>query len=346
MTPSARLQAALAAMALLAAPLAAQQSGTYTLSGGDIHLYNLIGTLTVEPSTGPASAVVALNGADAAKLTVRHDGGLLSIVYPGESFVYPAAGSGYSSELRVESDGTFDDDDDGSGRKVRVSSSGSGLAAWADIRVLLPEGARAHLHLGVGKATLRNVNGRIEVDTENGDIEANGTAGALSLDTGSGDIAVSAHKGGLSVDTGSGDVLLKTISTDVLSVDTGSGDIRVDGLTATRLSVDTGSGDILVTGASVRSIEADAGSGDISLGLLGDVDDLTADTGSGDVKVTAPKTLGALVDVESSSGEIESDFPIQVTRKEQDSLRGTLGDGQGSIRIDTGSGDVALRLQP
>jgi len=339
----ARSRAAFVVLALLAAPLAAQQSGTYPLSGSEFELYNLIGTLTVEATSARAAAVVTLNGADAARLTVRHEGGSLSIVYPRASFVYPGTGSGYSSELRVEDDGTFGEDEDLGGHKVRVSSEGSGLAAWADIKVLLPAGARLKLHLGVGKVTLANVDGRIDVDTENGNIEATGTSGSLSLDTGSGDILATNHKGGLSADTGSGDVLLKAITTDVLSVDTGSGTVRVEGLTATRLSVDTGSGDILVSDASVRSIETDTGSGDITIGVITDVDDLSADTGSGDVKLTAPKTLGALVEIETSSGEIESDFPIQVTRKEPDSLRGTVGDGQGSIRIDTASGDVALR---
>lgn len=346
MTPTTRCRAAFAALTLLAAPLAAQQGGSYTLTGGEIELYNLVGTLKVEATTGPATAVVTFGGADAAKLTVRHEGDFLSVIYPGSKLVYPGSGSRYSTELRVQDDGTFGDDDDLGGRKVRIASEGSGLTAWADIRILLPAGSRAHLHLGAGKASLVNVDGRIEVDTENGDIDATGTSGDLSLDTGSGNVALSGHKGGLSVDTGSGDVLLKSVTADALSVDTGSGNVRLEGLTGTRLSVDTGSGDILVIGASVRSVETDTGSGGISIGLLTDVDELNADTGSGDIVVTAPKTLGAMVDIGSSSGEIESAFPIQVTRKEPDSLKGKLGDGQGSIRIDTGSGDVALRQQP
>jgi len=341
-----------ASLALLAAPLAAlhaQQPERFELTGTSVKLYNLIGTLQVEAAPGgTASAEVTRQGGDGGKLTVEHTPGSLRVVYPGDRFVYPALGGDYETTLRLDSDGTFNGESygGGRGRKVTISSRGSGLAAWANVRVLIPAGGHAELNLGVGKVTVTNVNGTIKVLTASGDIAATGTAGTLSLDTGSGDVTLTGHHGPLSVDTGSGDITLGSITTDDLSLNTGSGDVRVDGLTASRLSVDTGSGDVVVSGAAVRVLAIDTGSGDIRLGLTTDIDDLTVESGSGDVELAAPKSLGAMVKIETSSGDITSAFPLQVTRTGRDGLSGTLGDGKGRLSIDTASGDVTLRQQP
>lgn len=330
-------------------PLHAQQLERFEMAGSTIKLYNLIGTLQVSAATGSvASAEVTRQGSDAAKLTVENAAGTLRIVYPGNRFVYPARGGNYESTIRVNDDGTFNSDDDEGhdGRKVTISSRGSGLSAWADVSLMIPAGARVVLNLGVGKVRLTNVNGSITVETASGDVEGSGTAGALSIDTGSGDVTLAGHNGPLSVDTGSGDLLISSVKSDQVSLDTGSGDVRVNGLTASILSVDTGSGEVSVTGAEVRVVDVDTGSGDVSIGVTGDIDDLSVDSGSGDVELSAPKSLGATIRIETSSGDITTEFPLQVTRKGRDGLSGTIGDGQGTLLIDTASGDVSLKQRP
>lgn len=346
--PVRSLAASLALVTATIAPLAAQQPERFDLTGTNLKLYNLIGTLRVEAASGStASAEISRQGADGSKLTVRNTGGTLAVVYPGNSFVYPALGGNYETTVRVRDDGTFNDDWNGNGgRKVRISSRGDGLSAWADIRVMVPAGAHVDLNLGMGKVTLANVNGTISVETSAGDVQATSTTGALSIDTGSGDVTVGTHNGDLSVDTGSGDIELSSVTATTLSLDTGSGDIRVNGLTGTQLKVDTGSGDIVVTGASVRGVHVDTGSGDIRLGLTADVDELSVDTGSGDVEVIAPSSLGVTVNIETSSGDINTEFPLQVTRKGRDGLSGTIGNGKGTMSLETASGNVTLRKQP
>jgi len=347
-----RLLVTATALVLATAPLAslqAQQAERFELSGSRLELDNLIGTLQVEPSTGrTAVAEITRAGKDGSKLTIQNANGKLSVLYPGDRFVYPALGGNGETTLRLDRDGTFNGESYGGGQgpRVTISSRGSGMSAWADIRLMLPAGAHIALKLGVGKVTLTNVDGSIRVKTASGDVAGTGTAGSLFIDTGSGDVTLAGHDGGLSVDTGSGDITLSNIRTGDLSLDTGSGDVRVDGVTASALSVDTGSGDVTVTAAAVGNVEVDTGSGDIRIGLTGDVSELSVDTGSGDVEVSAPKSLGATVEIETSSGDIRTEFPLQVTRKGRDGLRGTIGDGRGRIMIDTASGDVVLRQRP
>jgi lia operon protein LiaG len=341
-----RLRAAFLLLALATpSALAAQQPQRVELSGTSLTLYNLIGTLQVVPASGSSAvAEVTRQGSDGGKLGVESSGGTLRIVYPGTRFVYPAMGANSETSLDANEDGTFGDEH--GGRRVKITGRGTGLEAWADVRLMLPEGARANLNVGVGKVTLTNVNGTISAQTASGDIETTGTRGSLTLDSGSGDVTLTGHDGPLSVDTGSGDILLKDVKTDALALDTGSGDVRVSGLSATQLEVDTGSGDVIVSGASVGVVNVDTGSGDIRLGLTSDLDELSVDTGSGDVELTAPASLGAQVDIETSSGDIDTQFPLQVTRQGHDGLKGTIGDGKGRITIETASGNVALRKQP
>jgi len=245
--------------------LAAQQPQRVELSGATITIYNLIGTLQVVPATG-ASAVaeVTRQGSDGARLGVESSGGTLRIVYPDGSFVYPRLGSNSETTMDVNEDGTFGN---GHGtRRVKISGRGTGLEAWADVRLQVPAGAEVRLNVGVGKVTLSNVNGTIRAETASGDIEASGTSGSLTLDTGSGDVSLTGHNGPLSVDTGSGDIMLRDVKTGALSLDTGSGDVQVNGLTASELKVDTGSGDVIVSGAAVGVLNVDTGSGDVRLG--------------------------------------------------------------------------------
>ncbi len=345
--PVRRWAAALVLAIAPIAPLAAQQPERFELSGTNLALYNLIGTLRIEAATsGVALAEVTRQGEDGARLTGQNAGGTLRLVYPGSAFVYPALGANSETTMRVRDDGSFSGNDHDGGREVRISGRGDGLTAWADIRLLVPSGARVTVNLGVGKVSLTNVNGTIAVETASGDVEGTTTAGSLSIDTGSGDVALTGHNGALTVETGSGDIMLGGVTTGVLSLDTGSGDVHLTGLTAAQLQVDTGSGDVIVSGAAVRSVGIDTGSGDIRVGLTGDIDDVSVDTGSGDVEVAAPASLGATVSIETSSGDITTEFPLQVTRKGRDGLKGTVGDGKGTMTLETASGDVTLRQQP
>jgi lia operon protein LiaG len=69
---------------------------------------------------------------------------------------------------------------------------------------------------------------------------------------------------------------------------------------------------------------------------------VNVETGSGDVTLKVPPTLAAEVDIETSSGEIETDFEVAVTRHARDHMTGRIGDGGGKIAIETGSGGIKL----
>jgi lia operon protein LiaG len=347
------------ALAILPLPLAlsrvaAQQPERYTISGGDAAVYNLAGQVRVEPGSGAVTVELTRGGAEGAKLKVAQseiDGWqTLRVLYPSDRIRYGQTSDNSSTDLRVRDDGTFndndhDDEDDRHGRnrgKQITITSRSGLDAHADVRVTVPPGKRVAIYLAVGKVSVTNVDGDLSVDASSAPVTTSETRGELNIDVGSGTVQVSNARGELTVDTGSGSVGASGIRGETISIETGSGDVHASDIRSNELKVQTGSGDIEVTGLVAPQLGLETGSGSVVADVQGELWNVNVQTGSGDVSLKLPPTLGANVDIESSSGDIETDFSVLVTRHARDHMTGTIGDGRGKIAIETGSGGIKL----
>ena len=337
----------------LALPLIAQTPERVTLTGPRVAIWDIVGNVTLAPASGRGVTVaVTRSGRDASKLEVAHGtlGGreTLRVIFPGDQIVFPSNSQmrgRWSSDLRVRDDGTFGGDNGdrwSDGHRVRVTNSGSGTEAAADLEIGVPAGQELNIYLAVGTITARNIDGKILLDTHAADVVATGMKGDLDIDTGSGDVRVDGMTGPLRVDVGSGSVDLANVSGGDLDVDAGSGDVHGTGIASTSLNIDTGSGEVELAGLVAQDVKVDVGSGDVTLSWTSDPGDVNIDSGSGQVRLALPAAAGATVDLESSSGDINSDFPISTTRIERDALRGSFGDGRGRIVVETGSGDVSI----
>lgn len=341
------LAGAVAALALaVPAGLLAQES--YTVRGDAVAVYNLAGEVeVVGGSGGEVSVRVMRGGADGDVLDVQVgeiDGRqTLRVIYPSDRVHYDGDGWGGRTDVRVRRDGTWGGGWNDRGDRVRISSRGSGLDAHADLRIAVPRGQEIDIYVAVGRITASNVEGRIRLDTHSGGVEAREVAGHLTIDTGSGSVEVTGMDGDLEIDTGSGSVRLTDVDGDRVGVDTGSGGVDGDGVRARRIGIDTGSGGIELRRSSARDVELDTGSGSIRAELNADIDRVIADTGSGSVTLRLPEGLSAELDIETGSGGIEVDFPVMATHRARDELRGRIGDGQGRIEVDTGSGSVRIQ---
>lgn len=343
---------ALALPLFVAARSAAAQTERRTIAGDRVAVYNLAGHLRVEGGGGGAVVVeITRGGRDAAKLELQA-GALrgretLRVVYPADEIVYPELGRWSHTTISVNGDGTFGDDGDRSGSfgrrgRVDIRGSGSGLEAYADLRVLVPRGKTLDLYLGIGDVRIANVDGDLRVDVSAAPVTTEHTAGRLDLDTGSGAVSVTDAQGDVNLDTGSGGVTLQGVHGQSLRLDTGSGSVRGDDVDVHELVADVGSGGIGLRRTRAARLSLDTGSGGTELELLSPVEALVVDAGSGGVTIRIPASTGADVDIESGSGGIETDFPVKVSRWERTHLRGTIGDGRGRIRIESGSGRVRL----
>jgi lia operon protein LiaG len=334
-----------AAIMLLAAPIGAQE--VHRVAGTDVAIYNVAGRAEVR--AGSASEVVirmTRGGSDAAQLTVEtgeiRGRSTLRVIYPDDEIVYPELGRGSNSTFSVRSDGTFGDGGGDGGDRVRIRGSGNGLEAWADLVIEVPTGISASVYVAAGRMNAQGVSADLRLDIAAGEITATDITGSLVIDTGSGSVTASRVRGDLSVDTGSGSVRVSDVVGDAVELDTGSGGVNATGIEAATVNVDTGSGGVELLRVSAPSVVVDTGSGSVEVDLLTDVDLLEVDTGSGSVTVRAPANLGAAVEIDTGSGGIDLDFPLEVRSVRRDRVSGNLGDGDGVITIDTGSGSIRI----
>ncbi len=325
-----------------AAPLAAQSPQRYELQGAQVEIYNLVGSARVEAGSGNTVQVeVTTGGADAGKLKVEAEGGILRVRFPGNRIRYSRMEHGGSTTIRVDEDGTFDGLHHG-GRRVRISREEGDLEAWADLRITVPAGRSLELHLAVGRIAAANVNGRLRLEAAAAPVTIAGGRGELSVSTASGDVRASGGSGPARLSTGSGEVEISSWSGGDIEAETGSGDVIVTDIESSRLRAQTGSGDVRLSKVRATDVGVQTGSGDVTLELQSLVQVLDVETGSGDVSIVAPPSTSAELEIETGSGNIESDFPLAVTRSGRHHLTGTIGDGKGRVSVGTGSGGVRL----
>ncbi len=339
------------AVAYVNSPLAAQAERR-TLSGDVVAIYNIAGRLRVESGSGSDVIVeITRGGRDARELRIEQgtigDREALRVMYPADRVVYPELNRGDHTTISVRDDGTWGDERarGASGRennRVEVSASGSGLEAWADLRVIVPRGQHIVVHNAVGEARITTVDADLAVDVHAATITAERTRGRLSLSTGSGSVSLTDAQGDVDLDTGSGSVTIAGVRGQTLRMDTGSGSIQGRDIDVGDLKADVGSGGVRLERVRASRVDVDAGSGGTELELLTNVEQLKVDAGSGGVTVRLPESLNANVDIETGSGGIDTDFAVQVTRFEKRHVVGKIGDGRGQIRIESGSGNVRL----
>lgn len=363
---------ALSFAAVTSVPAHAAAQERFSVSGSDVAIYNLAGQVRIEPSNGASVIVeVTRGGSDATRLRVETGSvrgrDAIRIIYPNENIVYRAQDKGFErtgfdrfarTQFRVRDDGTFNDErlrgegtgagsrfgmPFGDGRRVTIAGRGRGVEAHADLRVLVPQGKRVAVILGVGKLYARNVNGDVAIRTHSADITAEAVEGALWVDAGSGDLKLSDVSARLDVHTGSGDVDLTRVRGAFTAANTGSGDVTGSGIDSGELRANTGSGDVRLQDVRGRSVILESGSGDVEVSLNGDVDSVSAHTGSGDVTLGLADGVGARVEIDTGSGDVHTDLPLSAVDRRRSHFRGTLGDGRGSIRVETGSGERAAR---
>lgn len=130
----------------------------------------------------------------------------------------------------------------------------------------------------------------------------------------------------LEIDQGAGGVTLKGYAGSI-AVDLGAGDLNLEEVRAPEISLDVGAGDVDAVVWESRRIEIDLGTGDLDLRLPPDASfAVEARVGVGDLTISGFETLS-----------------IQQEGLISQSAEGTLGAGEGILRINVGVGDVDVK---
>ena len=200
----------------------------------------------------------------------------------------------------------------------------SGVSTDVDVREVV-----GVVDVGVvsGDLFLEGGTSRITVQTVSGDVELHDSEGRVRVKTVSGDVESYNTVGDASYSSISGNIVVDDGGAD-LNIETVSGDIEVENDGLNDVGGHSVSGDISIHGDPVAggTIEFDAVSGTIRLRLGGDID--------------------ARFDIETGSGSIRNrltDDEPKVSRYVGDeTLRFTMGSGDGQVIVTTRSGDIGL----
>jgi hypothetical protein len=175
------------------------------------------------------------------------------------------------------------------------------------LTVLLPKGVRLDATTGNGEVTVDKASNDVDITTGNGDVRILMTAGRVEVTTGNGELEVDGATGPVHATTGNGKVYVNTSSGPV-TVTTGNGDIDV------RMKTLTGTSDMRFV------------------------------TGNGSVVVALPSNFNGEIDASTGHGDFRSDFEIRVFgRLNPRHIRGTIGEGGRTIRMQSGNGGLELR---
>jgi hypothetical protein len=222
-----------------------------------------------------------------------------------------------SSRVSLEVEGN----DDSRGRRRHNNNVGE-----ARYDVSVPRGVRLILEAVSGDITATGSEGEIEASSVSGNVTVSNGVREVSAESVSGSVHASQINGNLRAETVSGDLRAESVTGDVEATSV-SGDVRLSSIQSKDVRSETVSGEIGYTGT------IDAG-GRYSF-----------ESHSGTLRLNIPRSTGAQFSVETFSGDVSTDFPVTIpanTRRREDRMEFTLGDGKAKVTLQTFSGRVVI----
>ena len=143
----------------------------------------------------------------------------------------------------------------------------------------------------------------------------------------------------IDVEASSGDITIgQKGKAESVSAEASSGDITIEAENADEISADTSSGEIEVTAENAGSVDAEASSGSIDLRFIKMPAAVDAETSSGRITVYVPENADFTADVDTSSGDFDSDLSLS-----KDGSTYVCGNGSSKLDLETSSGNIRIK---
>lgn len=212
-----------------------------------------------------------------------------------------------------------------------------------------------------GAIDLKNIGGEVKVNSGNGPVRIKDVAGGLvhnrfgevrilnttqanlgvNVDNGNGDIFVESIKGNATLSTSFAHIEALDVTGNVIA-SAGNSSIQIINPGGT-VEADNSFGSVKVMDAPA-DVRISNSNGSIELVAAKVGKNYRLRTSFAPIKLTFPSGLSAAFLVETSFGEIETDFPLKIKKTDNSrSLEGTIGDGAARIDIKNSNGSVYIR---
>lgn len=332
MHPDTRTRSVVAAAALLLLLAPGGRAEAQQAAGSFSRTLTVSGPVDLEVSSGSGRIEVRTGQTGRVEVSGR--------ITAGNWGVFSSRSSAEEAVRRVEANPPVEQ----SGNRIRIGRLDEAwllphvsisylLVVPADTALVSKTGSGSHLIEGVrgmvtassgsGAIHVRDAGGDVRATTGSGSILAEMVGGSLSAGTGSGAIDGVNVKGGISVKTGSGSVHVSQAGGGPVDASSGSGSIHLTGLHGS-VRASTSSGTLNVQGEQTSDWRLSTSSGNVTIELAG-------------------RPAFAL-DAHSSSGRIDTQYPVTVSgtigRRE---LRGSVNGGGPLLHVRTSSGGIRIR---
>jgi DUF4097 and DUF4098 domain-containing protein YvlB len=225
-----------------------------------------------------------------------------------------------------------------------------------------------NLHTSYGAITCRNVTGQMtELESTNGSITIVDLKGSAKVETSygsitcedfsDGDFHLKSENGRVTVAHGSvgecdasssyGSVICTDVKGDPIKLSSGNGSLEATNVDARNLSLSTSYGAIKARQITTADVTAHSGNGSIDIvcseACPGDMK-VEVKNGYGSIDFTAPPQFAGQVRLSTEYGSVRTARPVTVSGEiDKKNINGTIGEGAGSIHLETGNGSVDLK---
>jgi DUF4097 and DUF4098 domain-containing protein YvlB len=200
-----------------------------------------------------------------------------------------------------------------------------------------------------GSITATDLKGEAKAVTSFGSITCNTFSGTtLDLKTDSGRIAIAdaTCRTCLAV-TSYGALACHRVKGDTVKLRSGSGSLDLAAVDTPNLDLSTSFGSIKAQEVTTTKLTANSGSGSVNIVCTPATPaDLTAEVRSsfGGIDFKAPPRFAGQLDLRTDFGSIRTELPVTISGNiDKKRVTGTVGEGKGLIRLQTGSGSIALK---
>jgi DUF4097 and DUF4098 domain-containing protein YvlB len=199
-----------------------------------------------------------------------------------------------------------------------------------------------------GSITAEIIKGSTQLTTSYGSITCTDMSdGDIKLKTSSGKIKLSnASFGDCDAHTSYGSIVSDELKGKSIKLHSGSGSINLTESSADTTNISTSYGRITCRQITTNNITAKSGSGNLDITCSDSTPaQIVADlvTSYGSIDFTAPQNFTGQVDLSTSYGSIRTGRPITINGEiSKKKLEGTIGEGNGKLHMQTGSGSINL----
>lgn len=224
---------------------------------------------------------------------------------------------------------------------IEVTKSDNGV----QIKAKYPEGfGHRRMNVSVNFILTIPAKGGLDAKTVSGDVKVEKIGGPLKVGSVSGNVTVLGAAKGVDAHTVSGDVTVSDVTGDVY-IKSVSGNVKAERVIGS-IEAETVSGDVKLWNISeAKTVSAKALSGNVTYeGKLNKEGRYTFKAHSGDIEVTVPAASAFEFSAQTFSGDISTDFKVEVTGKiSKKEVHGTVNGGGADLQLKAFSGNVHLK---